>query len=256
MRAALRVLGDVDTSAGRVRLRMSVGIHSGTFTFFLVGDPALHRELLVSGPAASATAAAESLASAGQVVLTGAAATALDERLLRRLPDGSALVTGEPEVPAWPAPPPPATTGLDLAAALSSPIRRYVGDGAGEPEHRRVAVAFVRFSGTDALLAEAGVDALTDALDVVVRNVQEACDRHGVTFFETDIDADGGKIMLVAGAPTSGGSNEERLLLASRLVLDRPGAAAAADRRQQRRRCSPATSGRRSGGPTRSRVTP
>ena len=82
----------------------------------------------------------------------------------------------------------------------------------------------MRFSGTDALLAEAGVDALTDALDACVRNVQEACDRHGVTFFETDIDADGGKIMLVAGAPTSGGSNEERLLLASRLVLDRPGA--------------------------------
>ncbi len=223
MRAALRVLGDVDTSAGRVRLRMSVGIHSGTFTFFLVGDPALHRELLVAGPAATATAQAESLATAGQVVLSAAAAVGLDERLLRRLPDGSALLTGEPQVPAWPAPPQPPTTGLDLGSTLSAPMRRHVAEAAGEPEHRRVAVAFVRFSGTDDLLAEAGPAALTDALHECVANVQEACDRHGVTFFETDIDANGGKVMLVAGAPTSAGSNEERLLLACRLVLDRPG---------------------------------
>ena len=39
MRAALRVLGDVDTSAGRVRLRMSVGIHSGTFHVLPRGRP-------------------------------------------------------------------------------------------------------------------------------------------------------------------------------------------------------------------------
>ena len=35
---------------------MSVGIHSGDFDFFLVGDPGIHRELIVSGPAASRTA--------------------------------------------------------------------------------------------------------------------------------------------------------------------------------------------------------
>ena len=33
-----------------VTLRMSVGIHSGDFDFFLVGDPVIHRELLISGP--------------------------------------------------------------------------------------------------------------------------------------------------------------------------------------------------------------
>ena len=39
MRATLRERGRLDTSAGRVTLRMSVGIHSGDFHFFLVGDP-------------------------------------------------------------------------------------------------------------------------------------------------------------------------------------------------------------------------
>ncbi len=54
--------------------------------------------------------------------------------------------------------------------------------------------------------------AVADALDHCVRTVQRATDDHGVTFFETDIDRDGGKIMLVAGAPRSDGHDEERML--------------------------------------------
>src|SRR5262249_51357617 len=46
MRRTLRERGTLETSAGRVSLRMSVGVHSGAFHFFLVGDPARHRELL------------------------------------------------------------------------------------------------------------------------------------------------------------------------------------------------------------------
>src|SRR5438309_5840987 len=47
MRAGLRGVGKRQTSAGRVALRMSVGIHSGDFDFFLVGSS--HRELIVAG---------------------------------------------------------------------------------------------------------------------------------------------------------------------------------------------------------------
>ena len=64
-----------------------------------------------------------------------------------------------------------------------------------------IAVAFVQFSGTDALLRDEGPEALADALDECMRNVQEATARNGVTFFETDINRDGGKVMLTAGAP-------------------------------------------------------
>ena len=46
---------------------------------------------------------------------------------------------------------------------------------------------------------------------------------HDVTFFETDINRDGGKIMLTAGAPRSAGHDEERMLRVARLVLDRAG---------------------------------
>ena len=51
MRRTLSEMGAIDTSAGKVRLRMSVGVHSGEFHFFLVGER--HRELLLTGPGAS-----------------------------------------------------------------------------------------------------------------------------------------------------------------------------------------------------------
>ena len=47
MRSRLRSLGRIDTTAGRVTLRISIGVHSGTFHLFLVGGS--HRELIVAG---------------------------------------------------------------------------------------------------------------------------------------------------------------------------------------------------------------
>ena len=42
--------------------------------------------------------------------------------------------------------------------------------------------------------------------------MQAAAGEHDVTFLETDIDRDGGRIVLVAGAPQTVGEDEERLL--------------------------------------------
>ena len=78
MRQSLRELGRLETSAGLVSLRMSVGVHSGPFDFFMVGES--HRELIVAGPAATATTAMESAASAGQILLSPATAQLLPQR--------------------------------------------------------------------------------------------------------------------------------------------------------------------------------
>jgi tetratricopeptide (TPR) repeat protein len=53
--------------------------------------------------------------------------------------------------------------------------------------------------------------------------VQEAAFEHDVTFFETDISANGGKVMLVAGAPQSSGNDEEKILRTGRAILERGG---------------------------------
>ena len=102
-----------------------------------------------------------------------------------------------------------------LWAYLSQPSR--------EPEHRTVAVAFLRFDGTDTVLAEDGAEVLTTAVDEVLRNVQEAAAAHDVSFLDTDVDVNGGKILLVGGAPRSAGDDTDRLLTAVRETVDRAG---------------------------------
>mgnify|MGYP001821149700 CR=1 FL=1 len=51
MRAALRKAADVPTSVGRVPLKMSVGLHTGTVNLF--SFPGAHTEFVVTGPAAT-----------------------------------------------------------------------------------------------------------------------------------------------------------------------------------------------------------
>ncbi len=223
MRARMRVVGRLETSAGQVVLRMSTGIHSGIFHFFLVGDPAHHRELLVSGPAASRTAEMEALANAGQIAVSPQTAALLAPRTVGVASGEGFILRSLPDVPVLGVFDPKNVDGLDLTRVVPAGIREHVLADPGDAEHRTIAVAFVQFSGTDDLLARSGPAALAAALDAVVRNVQDATSAHGVTFFETDINRDGGKIMLTAGAPRSMGHEEDRMLRATRLIVDRIG---------------------------------
>src|SRR3954454_2610418 len=77
MRARLRRVGRARTPVGRIRLRMSVGIHSGELTLFLVGDPSIHRELIVCGPTATRTAELEAAAGTDEIRLSAETAQLL-----------------------------------------------------------------------------------------------------------------------------------------------------------------------------------
>jgi class 3 adenylate cyclase/tetratricopeptide (TPR) repeat protein len=221
MRAILREVGRTQSSAGRVTLRMSVGVHSGRFDFFLVGDPDVHRELIVCGPAASVTAEMEAIATAGQIAVSDATAELLPRaalgaeipggRLIRSAPTVAALMLDEDD------------DAVDVAPLLPPPIRAHLLAAAGASEHRPIAVAFVQFSDTDALIAEGDIAGAVSALDACVRNVQEACAAHDVTFLESDINRDGGKFMLISGAPRSSGDDDDRLLRAVQTLVARQG---------------------------------
>ena len=221
MRRALREVGQTHASAGAVRLRMSVGIHTGQFHFFLVGDPAIHRELIVCGEGASTTAEMEAIATAGQIVVSEATAAHLDPasvglpagagRILRSAPLLPDLETAEPR------------TDADVGGLLPPPVRAHLVAAAGTSEHRAVAVSFVQFSRTDALIRERGPDGAAEAVDECVRNVQDACARYGASFLESDINRDGGKFMLAAGVPRSSGDPDDRLLRAVQLAVSRAG---------------------------------
>ncbi len=75
MQRVIDRVGRVRTSVGTVRLRMSIGIHSGELDFMLVGRD--FRELIVTGPGASLVAQMETAAEAGEIVVSPATAELL-----------------------------------------------------------------------------------------------------------------------------------------------------------------------------------
>jgi class 3 adenylate cyclase/predicted ATPase len=219
MRTALRAAAQVPTSVGRVPLRMSVGVHSGTVHLFRAGTS--HHELVVAGPAATVTTEMEHAADAGEIVVSDAT--------LASLPGGAATARKGPgSLLRWrraavAGPGPQArrpTVNQAIAECLPVVLRDHLAHGTAEPEHRTASVAFVKFRGTDRLLAEQGPDATAAALDELVRAVQVAVDDEGVTFLATDIDADGGKVILAAGVPGAREDDEGRLLRAVRRIVD------------------------------------
>jgi class 3 adenylate cyclase/tetratricopeptide (TPR) repeat protein len=221
MRERLRARGSLDTEAGTVRLRMSIGIHSGDFDFYLVGDPEQHRELLLSGPEVSHCVHLENSAGPGEIAVSLSTIARIGPGFAGKAVGEGMLLKGCPDPPRIVAVAAPES--VDVRTLLPSEIRNHLLRGAADPEHRDIAVGFVKFSGTDALARDEGPEMVARALDEVIRNVYSASDQYGVTFFETDLDADGGKVMLAAGVPTSAGHHAERMLRATRLMLDRAG---------------------------------
>ena len=218
MQRTMRSIGRRTTSAGRVRLRMSVGIHSGLFDFFFIGG--LHRELVVAGPAANATVEAESAAAADEIVASAATVAALDRELVGAPRGDGFLLAGAPDVAVAHAPDVGHVDDVDLRRCVPAAISSHLLEGGGEAEHRPLTIAFLQYGGTDELLASGGPDALAEALEQCLDTVEGISLEHKVAFFDTDIAAGGGKMMLVSGAPTSSGNDEERMLRALRAIAD------------------------------------
>ena len=215
MRQSLRNMGRLETSAGFVSLRMSVGVHSGLFDFFMVGES--HRELIVAGPAATATTLMESTAGAGQILLSPATAALLPKRNVGKQLGPGFLLTGHVDadkVEIEVARPHPRLVQF-VARGLREPLL----SGEVEPEHRPIAIGFIHFMDFDNLVATSGPDRAAQALDRLVRTIQAAADARGVTFLASDIAPDGGKIILTAGVPQATGNDEEQMLLALREIV-------------------------------------
>jgi len=213
MRRKLYEIGTFSTTAGQVTLRMSVGVHSGMFDFFLVGES--HRELIAGGPAATRTVEMESAATAGQILLSPATAAALPKRNQGRAVGPGILLRSDVEADRLESET-ASSQGIDLAPFVPKSLRQFLLAGEVEPEHRPATVAFLHYRGLDDLIEREGPESAARSLDLVVRSVQEATDRYEVTFLGTDIAAHGGKIILTTGVPVATGNDEEQMLLALR----------------------------------------
>jgi class 3 adenylate cyclase/tetratricopeptide (TPR) repeat protein len=223
MHRALAQIGRAKTSIGRVKLRASAGVESGPVHLILAGNPALRRDLVLLGPTATAVTMLEHAAGIGEVLVGDATAAELGPALVRPHEGWGHLLSGVPTPANRPPQPEPEPMPAVIEQLLAPQLWAYLSQPSREPEHRTVAVAFIRFDGTDTLLAEEGAEVVTAAVDEVLRNVQEAAAAHEVSFLDTDVDVNGGKIVLVGGAPRSAGDDTDRLLTAVRGIVDRAG---------------------------------
>jgi class 3 adenylate cyclase/tetratricopeptide (TPR) repeat protein len=110
--------------------------------------------------------------------------------------------------------------GEGIVSCVPVGLREHLAQGRADPEHRTASVAFVGFAGTDRLLEERGPDVAAEAIHELISHVQAAIDAEGVTFLGTDLDAEGGKVIIVAGVPQAGEDDEGGLLRSVRRIAD------------------------------------
>src|SRR5215831_5332325 len=220
MRAVLHEVGRIELPDAKVTLQMSQGVHSGHFHFFAVGTA--HLELLTTGPAWSRLVAMEHAAAADEIVVSAETAALLEKECVGEPKEPGFLLQREPggEAEKMPLMPRPHVAPEKIALCLPPAVRAHVLGGGGIPEHRPVTVAFIRFEGTDALIGQSGDSATADALHRLMSAVEAATEEQNVAFLASDVDADGGKLILSAGAPKVMGNDEERMLLALRRIAE------------------------------------
>ncbi|HYZ91566.1 MAG TPA: tetratricopeptide repeat protein [Actinomycetota bacterium] len=221
MQATLDRIGLISTPAGDVRLQMSVGAHCGDVDFFLVGTS--HRELIVTGAAATRTVEMESEASAGEIRLSPELADRLDPDLIER-GQGSPKLVGLPTVPelftSWPEWPPT----VQAKRFVPQMLREHLASGVELLEHRQMVVAFVHLANLDELIVESGPEIASRHLEDLVAQIQSAFAAHSVGFVSTDVYDGGPKIICSSGAIKTFENDDERMLRALREIVDYPSA--------------------------------
>ena len=199
---------------------MSVGIHSGTFHLFRVGDA--HHELLVSGPAATATTRMEQTADAGEIVLSAETA--------ERLAAGAVgAAKGEGRLLRWRRGDGDEGPGPDSRPSRHRRRRRDVcprrAAGPARAARRRIGTPVGRASRSSSSPAS------TTCWRRTARQHRRGPGRgralgpgrggrESVTFLASDIDANGGKIILTTGVPVTLEDDEGRLLRATRRIAE------------------------------------
>ncbi len=221
-----RQLATVRVGRDRIRLNMSVGVHSGTFWSASAGLPGRRMQHFILGREVSRVAQTEAAAAAGEVFVSEATlGMAPGLRVEKRRDDAYRVLraprhTGVSSPMPREAKPLPSMIG-DLLAYLPTPVVRALqsGDKAGgiEGEHRKVTVMFIHLLGVDELLEGQGPGGCVDELQRYLSAVLTLADRHGGFLAGNDIYTEDLKLILLFGAPVA---HEQDSANALRLALE------------------------------------
>jgi class 3 adenylate cyclase/tetratricopeptide (TPR) repeat protein len=219
MRQDLRRASQIPTSVGKLKLKISIGAHSGAFHLFLVGDR--YRQLVVGGPDTTIAMNSESAAEAGQIVVSESMAALLGRGSTKPRDDGELMVTWRKGAVDRVPPPPSRPTDAEAARLVTPPIIASVLEqGAPDPVHRIATMGFFKFKGTDQRLEADGPDGLADALHETLNIAQAAFEAEDIALLYVDVDANGGKLFCSSGVPLTSEDDEGRMLRAARSIID------------------------------------
>jgi class 3 adenylate cyclase/tetratricopeptide (TPR) repeat protein len=214
---------------GGVRLRVSVGVHTGEFAAVLAGRD--RRGLFVCGPAMSTAAALQAEAGPGEVRMSPAVAEYLPASrhgpatshsvVLRRTRRRRAGDPASSDAPP-PGPDPPGSGTVDVRRRLlSSAVCDVLDAPGGSSDHRTASIGFVAVGGLDEVVVRDGPRGGHRVLQAVVETVTDVIGELDVEWIDVDVGVDSVKLLLTAGAPRAVDHDEERLLLALRRIVDR-----------------------------------
>ncbi len=211
MQASIRHHGRVETSAGVARLRMSVGICSGEFTFTVIGET--HRELLVLGTNATRTVELEGRAGVGEVLACEQTAASF-EGVVEDVGEGAwklrrSAASGDIPLDVIPT---SVADGLSAYEFVPPEMRPIIAADVATAEHRPVTVAFVLVPGTDRLTAPGCEPELSDLLGRIATVADRTVRDFGVCWSASDIAPDGFKLLFFTGAPLASEDDAGRVL--------------------------------------------
>ena len=128
MRGVLREVGRIELPDARIMLRMTQGVHSGTFHFFAVGES--HLELLATGPAWSRLVTMQHGAGADEIVVSPETAAVLAPECVGEPKGSGRLLVREPpgEFAKLPLRPRPAMAADAVARCLPKSVLEHLRD--------------------------------------------------------------------------------------------------------------------------------
>jgi len=226
MQSATRRFRTVRVGGERIRLGMSVGVHSGSFWSAAAGLPGRRMQHFILGPEASRVAETQAIASVSEVLISAATLRLVsglctveprDEayRVLRLARRAAAPRPTEIEVGV------PASSVPELVVYLPPPVAQALqggGKGRGiEGEHRKVSIAFINLLGVDELSNEDGPGILLEELQRYLSSVVRLAEQYGGFLAGNDIYTHGLKLILIFGAPVAHEQDSANVL---RLALE------------------------------------
>lgn len=216
MNRVLTAIGDIHLPSARARLRMSVGVHTGVFDFFLTGDDSV--SVVLTGRDTTRVLELQSAADAGRILVSDETAAHLPSAQVAKeesAPGARRLLRAGTVV---------AASLMALSVGRTAAAERFLPRAfaqrpdllASEPDHRWAAIAFVQVAG---VADEPGPDDM-ERMQRLTRVVEEAAADTGVTLLDVDPAGGGYRFFLTAGAPTTVEDPEGRLLTAVLRIVD------------------------------------